>query len=201
MTRALIDVDGPLGDFNAHVLATVPGGPPDGLVVEDLTTYSSIFDLLRPDQAKAMKEVFLQDADWWADMPVTPMAKRGLEELRKWADEVVFVTSPWWSCKGWGWARRTWLYYNFDARPKDVCISTRKHFVGGEWFLDDKWDHVRSWIGEQVQRRRTGEPLPRAFLYDAPYNQGVTGVTRFTWGDYLDDPLAFRPLRDKRTLR
>ncbi len=182
--RALVDVDGVLSNFRKHVLDTVPGGTQ--MTVDDVTDYD-VFSMLG-DPGEEMQKTLLRDPEWWRAIPVNSLANAGIVELRTRVDELFFVTSPWWNCPGWEHARRAWLSDWFDAKNREVIPTSSKHIVNGQWFLDDRPEHVKAWIEEQVKLR----PIVRAYLYDAPYNRDASGFYgRFTWARYLEDPEAF----------
>ena len=181
--RALVDVDGVLSNFRKHVLDTVPGGTQ--MTVDDVTAYD-IFDMLG-EPGKEMQKTLLRDPEWWRTLPVNPDAVEGMAELRSRVGELFFVTSPWWSCPGWEHARRAWLSDHFGAMNREVIPTSQKHVVNGQWFLDDRPEHVKAWIEEQVKLR----PIVRAYLYDAPYNRDASTYGRFTWAQYLIDPGAY----------
>ena len=162
--KFLSDVDGVAADFVQRVL-DVTGSP---LRPEDITQWD-VLGMLSVEQREDAIEA-MSSPTFWASLEVLDGAKRGVDHLVGLGHELVWVTSPWDSCPGWDVARRGWLREHFGEH--DVIITSAKHHVVGDVFIDDKPKHVVDW--------QKAHPDKRAFLYDAPHNRG-TSLPRVTW--------------------
>ncbi len=170
MTKiALLDVDGVCLDFTRHLLTTIGSS----LTYDDVTQYD-IFGLIEPC-LRDWAQRTLADPDWWARMPRMRGAKAGIKAYRKQGYRVVFVTAPWVSCVGWGWARRKALSRHFKAKHCDVVITSSKELVRGNFFVDDKPETVEAWGAVSANHD--------ALLFDAPYNAGSDWRHRVHWGE------------------
>ena len=167
----LIDCDGVLADFTAHVIKTTGAD----ITPEDVTSYR-IEDHLGPE-AVAAAEGHWDDPVWWATLPVIGGAREGIDNIRQAGNEVLIVTSPWPTCRGWYDARKSWLLQHFEIPYGDVLPIRRKELVAGDVLIDDKVEHVERW--------QAAHPEGRAFIYDQPYNREADLPFRITWADRL----------------
>ncbi len=173
MARVLMDVDGVLAVFTEPLLRelqemNVAGLPhPDSIGVWDF-----IGEVLSEVQRKVAHTV-LERHDFWMRLPVMPGAIEAIAAIRGAGHEVVFVTSPWTSCRGWADARRDWLKRHFDIGSRDLVVTARKDIVVGDTLVDDKEEHVRDW--------QTAHPHRRPWLFDAPYNRETHRWQRLSW--------------------
>lgn len=76
----------------------------------------------------------------------------------------MFATSTWTPCRSWAWARTEWLVDELGADPGDIVLVQRKELIGGNVFLDDNTDNVRTWF------RHHKCNYGHAFLFGASYN-------------------------------
>ena len=169
----LLDVDGVLANFSQHVIDCAGV---TGFTFDDVTNWD-IFSLLG-ERGRVVKDEMLPSASWWLSLPVLEGAQEGVAKLREIASEVVFVTSPWLSCEQWSTVRRCWLKKHFGADPEDVIITSKKHLIRGDMFIDDKASTVEEW--------QAANPRGHAWVYDAPYNKGqAPELERTTWANFL----------------
>jgi len=181
MTRiALLDVDGVVADFTGTLLRTLGSS----LTPADITEYD-IFRLLGDQREQAY--AICQDEEFWRRLDVIPGAAEGVEKLRSEGYSVYWVTSPWYTCKGWYLARGAWLKEHFGTPYRHMLPLSEKAMVDGDVFIDDRPDMVVAWWA----RRGDGVSL----LYDQPYNEKIDFVVefaptlpRFTWAGYRDAP-------------
>lgn len=167
--RVLLDCDGVLADFVSAMLEACGSS----LQPDEITDWG-IFDLIGSadgDDVRRKALAIADDPDFWRSLPVIPLAQENVAHMMASDSEVFVVTSPWESCKGWDVARRQWLAEHFGIDRYHVVITPAKHVVSGDFFLDDKPEHVRAW-------RANNRGF--AVLYDAPYNQGAD-CFRSTW--------------------
>lgn len=161
----LIDVDGVLANFSGHVIRTAGVD----MTIDDVTQWD-LFSLMGDAGVEAKKR--LKDPDWWLGIAPMPGAQDAIDRLRHDGRELIAVTSPWISCKGWGWARREWLKACFGIRHNEVIITSAKHLVRGSMIIDDKPETVRKWSAYN--------PTLPALLFDAPYNRNDDWPGRIT---------------------
>ena len=163
MSKILIDVDGVVADFKAAVL--------DELQLEDTHPEDWDFiDKLKPED-KEEADALLEDLEFWGGLPLVDGAKKAIRYLRAFGHEIVWVTSPWSSCIGWETARRSWIKKNFGS--DDVVVTSSKHHIDGDVFIDDKPENVEAW--------KKAHPNKKAFIYDQTYNRDYSGAPRFDW--------------------
>ena len=154
----LLDVDGVVADFSGYLLRSVYSE----LTADDVICWD-IMSLMTEEQ-RVMAIARLKSADWWLNQPVMLGAKEAVETLREDGHNIHWVTSPWYSCARWEWARRLWLDRHFGAKPQDITSTYRKDLICGDVLVDDKFEHVHGWC------RRQERP---GILFDAPYNRDM----------------------------
>lgn len=170
----LCDVDGVLGDFTTAILKASGSS----FTSEDIKEYDvwKYFKQEAKQSARGQKAV--TKPEFWAGIQPYPGASLFIENLKYMGFDVVMLTSPWWGCVGWDYTRREWLSKHFGIHPQNVLIGHRKELVHGQYFLDDKPEHVKSW---NAWRLRHPSGLPFGLLFDRPYNRDETedGVDLF----------------------
>ncbi len=169
--RILLDVDGVCADFTGELLRRVGSS----LTLKDITQWN-LLALLSEDQRQQALEI-LATAKFWRHLPVMIGAERGYAALRRAGHESGFATSPWISCKEWGYARREWLRENFDIRNDQLIIAADKSWLAGDAMIDDKPENIEAWDARS-------NFFKRLILFDAPYNQDAP--TRFFRGGWMD---------------
>ena len=174
----LLDCDGVASDMVNHALAEVGYNGPSP------TSWEFRPILSKPQQDHI--ERLLNDPVFWRTIPTVPGSQAGVEFIRSLGFNVHWVTSPWYSCEGWDYARRSWLLENFGATPDQITITSRKDLVRGLAIIDDKPTNVLDW--------RTRNPGGFTLLYAQPYN----GSTPRTWyserADWSSIPEIFKIL-------
>lgn len=180
MGTILLDVDGVCADFTGMVRTFCAGA---GYEMPTPTEWDFLKALPTDHHAtdaggfkvnvRQHVDVFLQKAVAWEKMRAIDGAIHAVEAFRRDSHRVVFVTSPWESCREWANVRRVWLRNHFKADAVDVVVCKDKSLVRGDVFVDDKPENVGAW--GQVNAYR-------AFIWDAPYNQGWAVIPRLTGG-------------------
>jgi 5'(3')-deoxyribonucleotidase len=145
-----------------------------GLKREDFPTWD-IFDQL-PDSKKRHAYSILSKQSFWANLPLVDGALKAVKHLKDFGHEVVWVTAPWKSCRGWETARRAWIKHHFGN--DNVIVTSKKGEVPmgeGDIFIDDKPDNI-----DEV---RKAHPSVRCFIFDTAHNKKYTDAPRFSWAD------------------
>lgn len=179
MKTALIDVDGVLAAFTPHSLAGIGGR----VKPEEIVTWE-IRDFLNADEKKAILDLW-HDTDWWLTIPAIEGAREGVKHIREAGYEIIALTAPFHTCKGWEGARRAWLEKHFDISPDHVIIAPgrRKTHVHGDILIDDKLETVEAW---SLRWASAVNAYEQAFLFNASYNQtkndGATWKRLMSWG-------------------
>lgn len=165
--RALLDVDGVLGDFPSCALRWLNGrgwSRAQPLTIEQITQH----DILKAFGVENLQDAFDQwcaDTDVCRHMPVYEGAQAFVEELKSFAD-VVIVTASYGAVRGWESARRAWLLEHFGITKRDVVFCKRKELVAGNMLLDDKLRNIDAW-------RNAWGHQGAAVVFDRPWNQGI----------------------------
>lgn len=179
--RLILDCDGPAADFTGALLQSVEST----LTVDDITDWY-VFERLTISQEAVARKV-CEDPDWWRNLPVIPGSQDAVAQLSQ-SYEILWATSPWWSCVGWDHARRGWLKEHFGAHSDEVAIISNKSFLGGDVLIDDKPEHIEKWTARN--------PYSMGILYGLPHNQSIMPSHRIEgWPQIvsrLTDPAAFR---------
>lgn len=168
--RVLLDVDGVLADFVGGCIDVLDGH----LKREDVTVWRFIEGL--PEGQRTLLEKVLKTPNFWETLACIPRAREGVKQLRENGFEIVFVTSPWVSCREWGYRRRRWLRTHFDASDKEIVFTCNKALIQGNFLIDDKIENVVEW--------QKANPFDCAMLYIQPYNIG-TNLNYFTWDRFF----------------
>lgn len=179
MARVLLDCDGVLADYTGQCSRELKRKFGITLDAEDLATWD--FSKQLAPVVRAYLEEIQKGAEFWEDIDRIEGADAAVTAIQLSGHEIHVVTSPHFDCIGWAWSRRKWLKRHFGIKPENVTITQSKFLVGGDVFVDDKPEHVTAWVKERTARdTRKG----RAFLVDAPYNQGVDVALRIrAWDD------------------
>jgi len=171
MKRILLcDVDGVLADFVGGVCKLLP----PGTLTPSMVT---CWDFIDPAPKGLLSEhhhrlvtAACSYGSFWESLPYYDGAGNALEAIRQSDIEVVALTSPWDSCSTWSGARTAWLKALGFTRHQ-VIITPRKELVRGNYFLDDKPEHVAAWMHRNTAVGRfRDERQDNARLVTAPYN-------------------------------
>lgn len=187
---ALIDMDGPLADFDPQVYALCEDlGFPlhDGEVsIENpCSRHRFLTACMAPEHADAVRHI-INTSRWFRDLPPTPGAQEWLPRLAEVA-EVWICTKPLeqnHTCRD---DKAAWLREHLGQEWEDrLIIAPDKSLVHGDVLLDDA-------IKPEWFARASWEPV----VFPCPFNgQGSKweNVRRWTWGDPIEDLLpSLRP--------
>lgn len=164
----LLDVDGVCADFVGMVRRLVEA---EGGTLPEVTTWNFIREL--PTPVRRPVETKLETATTWDFMDPIPGAAEAVDAFLEAEHRVVFVTSPWSSCREWAHARTAWLRRHMGVYAKDVIITQDKSLVRGDVFIDDKPENAAAWWSPGIAS---------GLLWDAPYNQGHPMLPRLVGG-------------------
>jgi len=161
MSIILLDVDGVVADFTGMVAQVSRAG---GFTLPPVTQWDFMRGLEAPH--RAWVERCLALGEYWGSIEPLPGAVAGVDALRMADHDVVFVTSPWESCPTWAYERTRWLLKHFQATRHDVIVAADKSLISGDVFVDDKPEHVGSWVARNKKKY--------GFIWDQPWNAGRT---------------------------
>lgn len=138
----LIDCDGPVLDFDGSLLKEIR---PETTVdeIKNLNEWD-IFKLFDDEQLKKTHKL-LKKGEFWNSIPVHDHAINAVEKMRSVGGEIIFLTSPWVSCKNWEYIRREKLKKTFKISNEQFISTRRKELVYGDVFIDDKLENVEKW--------------------------------------------------------
>ena len=167
----LLDVDGVAANFVDPMLkACAPSK-----TAADVTSWDLTQCLTETEYGRARG--LMCSAGFWRELPVIHGARESVAQMLESGAEVVFVTSPYWSCDTWLHERKRWLERKLGVSRPKVIAAHDKHLVRGDVFIDDKADNVLSWS-------RAWYPHGRGFVFDQPWNQSANrfGLRLMSWG-------------------
>jgi 5'(3')-deoxyribonucleotidase len=171
----LLDCDGILSDFTRAALELVFEVTGRRYAASSITTWE-VFDSLAQER-EYQHEVYriLKGTGGCLSIPVYESALEGVAKLRELAD-IVVVTSPFKGSPTWAHERELWLEKHFQL--EQVIHARSKERVHGDFFVDDKSEHVSDWLNYWVRSGRDPEAC------------GILWKTDRTTSD-TRDPLAF----------
>lgn len=183
MTTLLLDMDGPLADFDVHFWERCIA---EGWAF-DIQHHSHqrhrYFTEHIPDRAHRRAARAMVDAPgWFRHLPVTPGARDGVTALLAAGIDIWVCTKPLEvnpTCRD---DKGAWLADHFPELLDRLIIAPDKSMVHGDVLLDDA--PKRKWFD-----RATWWPV----IFDAPYNRDGSEwaeLPRFSWGDDIGDLLA-----------
>ena len=157
----LLDCDGPCAAFVPALLEEMR------LHVDEIPGLLDIFvwDFIHgvfSDKQKKLAYTILKDPAFWGRLPTVDGSKEAVRLLRECYD-ITWVTSRWHSCAGWDEARISWICKNFDFKPRDVIIASKKELIRGDVLVDDNVDNLRAW--------HNLNPHGKAMLFCVPCNR------------------------------
>jgi len=174
----LLDCDGVLADFVSAALRIVKSLTGRYYSPETITTWE-VFDSL-PEDERVRSEVYraMKAPGGCSNIPVYADALSGVKRLREIAD-VVAVTSPFKGSLTWAHEREVWLEKYFGI--SNVIHARDKRRVHGDFFVDDKPEHIREWLAYWATR----DPNCVGILWQTPrVDQLPHGVS--TWDQVIE---------------
>lgn len=170
----LLDCDEVLGDFLSSALPIISKHAKKEIATHHLTEWDIFAGLPDKIEKKCYREFskkgFCQNIKPFEDaQKIMPTL---LEEA-----EVYIVTSPLRSTY-WHQERVDWLRTHMGIPSNRVILTSAKHMVQGDIFVDDRPLNIERW-----EQRNPGR---YAFLWDRPFNRGAKHLTRAkSWKDIL----------------
>lgn len=179
MTTLLLDMDGPLADFDKHFYETCVelgyefdvAGPHEQ---KHRFFTEHMVDRVHKREARKM----VDSAGWFENLPVTPGAQEGVQELLDAGVDLWVCTKPLEvnpTCRD---AKGAWLREHFPELERKLIIAPDKSLVRGDYLLDDaphmKWVERAMW---------------EAIVFTAPYNgEGSEWehLPHWSWSDGVD---------------
>jgi 5'-nucleotidase len=180
--RLLLDMDGPLADFDVHFHDRARAlGHEFDVAGPHLQTARYFTDHIVDPWARKEARRMIDSSGWFASLPVTPGAVEGVAQLLDAGVDVWVCTKPLEvnpTCRD---EKGAWLREHFPMLERKLIIAPDKSLVRGDVLLDDapKLD----WIGQA-----TWIPV----IFAAPFNGAGSewdGLPRWSWGDPLADLL------------
>lgn len=142
--RILIDVDQVLAATLQKLLPVANEMTGRDFKLEQMTEWNLFKSMnLDAETTKALWAI-MGSRGWCESLEVLPGAQEGVEELRR-LGTVHFVTSPVHSSETWVHERTHWLKKHFNASYDDVTHTSAKHFVAGDFLIDDKVSTLKKW--------------------------------------------------------
>jgi 5'(3')-deoxyribonucleotidase len=156
--KLLLDCDGVVFGFHTHVSDIL------GLSKKyaDFKSREITDDL--DEREKKLYYELMATPEFWGTLPLLDKTAPAIVKAARKADHRIrWSTSPWTSCKEWGFMRYSLLREHFDAHPRDVHIGTAKEDIAADVFIDDLVENVEKWQQEH--------PMGLAYVFEAPYNE------------------------------
>lgn len=174
--RFLVDCDEVLADFQTPAFEVIKKVTGRSYTPEDFDTWD-IWDVVREDEAQAVSDG-LEAPGFCASLKPTPGSIEAIREIREYAD-VYAVTSPQHN-RHWVYERTEWLIQHFGFKKATIIHTAAKYLVRGEFFLDDKPEHVENWTREN--------PDKVAMLWHIPNTRNMgKGLLRVkTWAEVIE---------------
>lgn len=166
-----VDVDGVVGDFVGHTL---------NLLSKEFSVLPKREDIKDFHMEKyflpTVKKRFfhlLSSPEFWKTIPAIPESIKFINEIKGFSN-IVWVTSPWTSCKNWEAVRREWLKKNFPF--KHAYLPTEnKEYANCHILIDDKESNLIKW--------KAKNPNGIGILLAATYNSPSKGLIRLGWDE------------------
>jgi len=177
VTVLLLDMDGPLADFDLHFWHRCQE---QGFTFD---VHGPAFQAHRyftehiPNRAERRKaRAMVDQAGWFAELPVTPGAVEGVASLLDAGFDVWVCTKPLEANPTCHSDKAQWIARHFPALTDRLIIAPDKSMVRGDVLLDDA-PHP-AWFGRSAWR-----PV----IFDAPFNRAGdwADLPHFAWGDAL----------------
>lgn len=185
--RLLLDMDGPLADFDLAFWELCRGHGVEMNItsMDDPNRKRFMTDnILRKDDRNRMREFVDHGPNrWFRDLPVVSGCQEGVERLEEAGVDIWICTKPLesnWRCRD---DKAKWIRRYFPHLEDKLLIMPNKALAIGDVLLDDA--PKTKWFGEAVWK-----PV----IFPCPFNgEGSEweGLPRWTWGDPIEDLLAY----------
>ena len=184
----LVDCDGPLADFTTYALELVFQETGKQWQPEDIKTWE-IFETINDKSLEDRVYAKLKGRGGCSSLAVVEGALEGIKRLQG-ISEVVIVTAPFSGSETWVHERENWLYKHFGIPAVDIIHAKKKYHVAGDFLVDDRPKHIRSWAA----RWKSGHAL----LWDTPGNRTAADQSLervHSWAEVFDRVSALRQTR------
>lgn len=142
--KIALDCDGVLSDFTSGALRVVEEVTGKRFVPADISEWDFCKALgLTFREAALVKKTIGSRQGFATSLLPYPQARQGVRRLRE-LGEVFCVTSPWDTNPWWREEREAWLALHFGIDV--VHHAADKSGYEADVFVDDKADHVSSWL-------------------------------------------------------
>lgn len=174
MTTLLLDMDGPLADFDVHFYARcIDAGITFEIDGPEYQQHRYFTEHIPNRRERKMARAMVDAPGWFAELPVTPGAQWGVNALLSAGIDVWVCTKPLEVNPTCHSDKAQWIARHFPALTERLIIAPNKAMVHGDVLLDDapkdEWFAVASW---------------RPVIFAAPFNRGQwPHLQRWTWGD------------------
>lgn len=181
--RVLIDVDGPVADLmdglekfirerTGHELK-----PNTSLThrISRSPVHAELNELIDLDRCL---HDFLSLPDVYQEyvLPV-PDSVESIHRLKFSGYELGFVTATLWTAPSSYSSKMRWLDKHFPGIPMLAVSSSEKHWVTGDYAIDDRYDTCFRWGLEGV----------KPFLFRRSWNEAPPGVKSYDWKEIMDE--------------
>jgi len=167
----LIDMDGPLADFEGHMLACWRRCFPQEAFVplRDRSNFWAREQYARIDpRYPGMLNRLVGSADFFRSMPVVVGARKAVREMRQQGIQIYFCSSPLPQFPETAAAKLEWVGENFGSEMVSRTILTQdKTLVVGSILIDDN-PGIKGAI----------RPHWKQVLWDMPFNRNAVGFPR-----------------------
>lgn len=108
---------------------------------------------------------------------LVPGAKESIDSLYRAGHEIGFVTATLWTAPESYGSKMRWLDELFPEIPMLSVGSGEKHWVTGDYAVDDRYDTCLRWSQAGVT------PL----LFRRPWNEAPPGTRSYDWKEIMDE--------------
>lgn len=179
--RLLLDMDGPLADFDRHFYRRcIDEGYTFDVDGPEWQQHRYFTEHI-PNRAERRRARAMVDAPgWFAELPVTPGAVEGVDGLLAAGIDVWVCTKPLEVNPTCHSDKAQWIARHFPALTERLIIAPDKSMVIGDVLLDDapkpEWFERAAWT-----------PV----IFPAPFTDGQWGdLSRWVWGDPIEALIA-----------
>lgn len=179
MIRLLLDMDGPLADFDAHGWrACIDEGIEVDVAGQHEQTARFFTDHIPDRRSRDSIRMLIDDTPWFRYLPVTPGAVDGVRDLIGAGVDVWVVTKPLEVNRTCRDDKAAWLRDHFPMLERRLIIAPDKSLVQGDLLLDDA-PHP-AWFGSASWR-----PVIFSCAFNGAGSEWA-GLPRWSWGDPVE---------------
>lgn len=177
MTTILLDQDGPLADFDYHFWRRCAE---QGFTFDcdgpEFQQHRYFTDHIPNRRERAKARAMVDAPGWFAELPVTPGAQAGVEQILDAGLDVWVCTKPLEANPSCLNDKHAWLVRHFPALSDRLITAPDKSMVVGDVLLDDapkpEWFERACWA-----------PV----IFEAPFNRDqFEGLPRWSWCDPIE---------------